>query len=399
MALLVVMVLMGVMMTAGFAIASRVDTQTSASQAQRVRDSAFNLAESALNAQIFAMSTGFKSSESDFDACPQPVPTVRCPDNASLVTTGSPDLAGATWQTTVHDNGPDEDDKNFYSEATRAQPGWDVNGDGNVWVRAQGTAQGRSRTLIALVRSDKQDEVVPKAALIAGRLDLSNSGNSKLLVNGDGMVAVRCDVESQPNETCVGHPLNSNKFKKVPEQIAGVPYADAYVPKPPAPANAPAIDEAARMRLKATAIATGSYYLTCPTEAQLKGPPGVQQAGRVVYVENANCTGSFKGDYNVAPQLPGMLLFNQGAIEFGGNARFNGVVYAVNATTPPSSGALVTVSGTAQITGGVLIDGPGTMVLGASKENLVYDVNAFSSVASFGSAGIVQNTFRELRAG
>ena len=85
MALMVVMVLMGIMLTAGLAIVSTVDTQTDASKAQRVRDSAFNLAESALNAQIFAMAPGFASATAAFGACTPATGTARCPDNAALV--------------------------------------------------------------------------------------------------------------------------------------------------------------------------------------------------------------------------------------------------------------------------------------------------------------------------
>ena len=43
-----------------------------------------------------------------------------------------------------------------------------------------------------------------------------------------------------------------------------------------------------------------------------------------------------------------------------------------------------------------MIDGAGGLTVGSSKENLVYDPNTLASLKAFGTAGIVQNTFREI---
>ncbi len=397
MALLVVMVLMGVMLTAGIAIASTVDTQTSASQAERVRDSAFNLAESALNAQIFVLGRdwpGFGRSSQPYGACTPTSAGTRCPDNASLVAGGSPDLTGATWTTSVRDNGA-ASAPNFYSDASSAsQPGYDANNDGRVWVRAQAVAQGRARTLVALARSEKQEENMPHVALLAGSLDITNNGNKELLRAGSGLVAVRCEPvdTSSPSysETCLGHELSgSNKtlenlLANLASQVSGATPAVRY-------AGAAAMTPEARARLKATAIADGTYYAGCPTDQQLKDRPG-----QVAYVESGNCSYGSNAQFN-SPQAPGMLFLNAGTISFGGTTTFYGVVYAAN-TTGLTTGVVQT-QGDAQIIGGVVIDGGGQMVLGASGLNLQFDVNAFRAVASYGSAGVVQNTFREIRAG
>jgi len=35
--------------------------------------------------------------------------------------------------------------------------------------------------------------------------------------------------------------------------------------------------------------------------------------------------------------------------------------------------------------------------IGSSKQNLVYDENAFNNIKTFGTAGIIQNTWREIK--
>lgn len=383
MALLVVMVLMGVMLSAGFAIASTVDTQTSASQAERVRDSSFNLAESALNSQIFALTRewpGFGRSAQPYTTCTPTSAGTRCPDNASLVGGGSPDLTGATWTTSVRDNGA-ASAPNFYSDqSSAAQPGYDANNDGSVWVRAQGVAQGRRRTLVALVRSEQQEEDMPRAALIANSLEFSNNAKKKVFIAaGGGLVALRCDP-STTTGSCLGRPGHSTS--DVADNITGSTPITGY-------AGATGLTAEARDRLKATAVANGTYYAGCPTAAQL--------TGQVVYIENAaGCSYTSNTQFNSA-QSPGVLILNAGSISFGGTSNFYGVVYAVNSTNLTT--ALVTTQGNANVTGGVIIDGNGRMVTGSSGGNLVYDINAFRAVASYGSAGVVQNTFREIRAG
>ncbi len=397
MALLVVMVLMGVMLTTGFAIVSTVDTQTSASRSERVRDSAFNLAESALNAQIFSLGRdwpGFGAAAMPpttlpYDTCTQATPSSRCPDNASLMQGGSPDLTGATWQTSVRDNGAvgSTTPSKFYSEASSG-PGYDLNRDGRVWVRAQAVAQGRTRTLVALARSEQQEEDLPHAALIAARLNITNNGNKELIRANNGLLAVRCTPELLEAAPCLGHEYGLGKFLNLSDllgflstQITGATPVSGYT-------GAPAMTAEARARLKATAMANGTYYAGCPTEAQL--------TGQVVYVESGNCTYNSNAKFNSALK-PGVLIMNAGSITFAGTSNYFGVVYAAN-TTGLSSAAVQT-QGNAQVTGGVLIDGNAQMVVGSSGVNIQFDLNAYRAVASYGSAGVVQNTWREIRAG
>jgi type II secretory pathway pseudopilin PulG len=383
MALLVVMMLMGVMLTAGFAIASTVDTQTDASKVERVRDSTFNLAESALNAQIFALTRdwpGLGRSAQPYGACAPASGGARCPDNATLLTGGSPDLTGATWTTTVRDNGASSA-ANFYSDASSAsQPGYDANNDGNVWVRAQAVTQGRTRTLVALVRSGTQQEDIPHAALLTDRVEFESSSRNKVIIAaGSGRVLLRCDPATATG-VCLGRA--GNTLADVDGNITGSTPVTGYV-------GAPAMTPEARARMRATAVANGTFYAGCPPEALL--------TGQVVWVESGNCIYDSNTQVNTS-QAPGVLILNTATISFGGNADFYGVIYGVNANG--LSGPIVSTSGTGQIIGGVLVDGAGRVILGSSvRPKIQFDINAFRAVASYGSAGIVQNTWREIRAG
>ena len=58
---------------------------------------------------------------------------------------------------------------------------------------------------------------------------------------------------------------------------------------------------------------------------------------------------------------------------------------------------LINLKGNISIFGAIVIDGAGGLSAGSSKVNLVYNPNAFSGLKAFGTAGIVQNTFREIQ--
>jgi hypothetical protein len=288
----------------------------------------------------------------------------------------------------VHDNDA-IGGKAFYSEALLAsRPGYDLNKDGLVWVRSSATAKGRTRTLVALVGAEQQEEPMPEAALIAGRLTISNDGNKALVNANGGLFAVRCTPGLLDLTPCLGHTFGSGKYITLGDlvgflatQVAGATPVTGY-------SGGAALSPEARARLKATAIADGTYFATCPSEAQL--------TGHVVYVASGNCTYSSNAQFNSATQ-PGMLLLESGSVSFAGTMNYHGIVYAAN--TMNSTGALVQTNGDARVTGGVLIDGQASMTAGSSSVNIVFNPNAYRAVSSYGSAGVVQNTWREIRVG
>lgn len=389
-ALLSAMVLMTVMLGAGLAAFKIVDTQTAQSAVQRNRESAFNLAEAAMNAEVFALARdwpGKGMATNQYPVCSTGSTSTRCPNNAQLLGgLPSADAAGATWQTQVRDNGTAATQSFYRDDLVTSQPGYDANDDGKVWVRSTATARGKTRTLVALVRAERQSEDLPHASLLTGRLDISNMGNKAIIdaTAGGGPVTVRCTPQLLDLTPCVGHLFGSGRFGDLNEllsylqtQIAGATPITGYT-------GPPAMTAQARARLKATAIADGTYYTSCPSSL----------TGRVVYIESGNCTYNSNAVYNSAA-APGFLIQNSGTLYIGGTVNYYGIIYEANTTALTS--AVMQVQGNAQIFGGVLVDGAATTIAGSSKINIVLDPSAFDAVASYGSAGVIQNTWREIK--
>jgi hypothetical protein len=92
-----------------------------------------------------------------------------------------------------------------------------------------------------------------------------------------------------------------------------------------------------------------------------------------------------------------VLVIARGTVQFGGNSVFYGIVYAANLSD--ISGTVVSTSGTALIQGAVAVDGPGGVVAGASKANIVFDDRAFPLIKGYSGAGFVQNSWRTLPRG
>lgn len=391
-ALLAVMGVLVITLALGMSLVKIIDTQTGASKTQRERDAAFNLAESVLSAQVFTLARDWPGSgqaATPYPACTQASTSSRCPDAATLLAQISPDAAaGATWQTNVHENDVPGASA-FYSESLLStRPGYDANRDGRVWARVTATVRGHTRTLVALVGAERQEEAMPQAAVIAGRVTISNEGNKPLVDANGGLFAVRCVPDQADAIPCLGHTFGAGKYRtfndllgSLATQVSGAAPVTGYT-------GGAALSPEARARLKATAIADGTYFASCPSSSQL--------SGQVIYVASGNCSYTSNEQINSAAR-PGLLLLESGSVSFGGTTSFNGVVYAANVAN--SSGWAVQTLGNARITGGVLIDGGATLVAGSSSLNIVFDSNAYRAVASYVSAGLVQNTWRELLAG
>jgi len=111
-------------------------------------------------------------------------------------------------------------------------------------------------------------------------------------------------------------------------------------------------------------------------------------------MENAEgCTYNGNDNYNTTAK-PGYVVIAKGTPKITGNSEFHGVIYHAN--TDNSSAMLIDMRGNTVVHGAVVIDGAGGLTVGSSKENLVYDPNTLASLKAFGTAGIVQNTFREI---
>jgi hypothetical protein len=377
-ALFVAIMALTVMLALGLGTYSFVSGQERESVSERTAESAFNLGEAALDGQTLRLSHSWPGTAAKAYpySCTQASSEPRCPEPAGLTRTfDSPDFAvGSSWVTTVRDNGGSLAVE-YDEDAANSQPSWDANGDLRLWVRAQAVVRGKRRTLAMLVTLERFTEQFPKHAITAGRFATTNSGN-KVIVDTRGPsaepapVAVRCTVRSP---SCLDYDPAKGQISPDTTQIG---YQGGA-----------ALDAAAIGRLRSRATAEGSYYPTgCPAN-----PTGV-----IVFVEDGDCSyGTSTGMCCNSATAPGVFIVINGTLSLGGNVTFYGIVYAANAQG--TSGAVVSIGGTASIQGSVAIDGDGLLSAGSSKVNVVYDERAAGTLWSYGSAAPVKNSWREVR--
>ena len=424
-------VLMAIMLSVGLAAFKFVDTGQTRSRESRERESSLSLAEAALYAQGFALTknwpnpakalTGDCSSAAALTAA-----TLYCPDrdtlakgssgNGSVAQLANVDLNGnANWSTKVRDNfgdlnasyDPTKADNSLtgvIDGQTKTCPGpcrMDFNGDRQLWVSAKATVRGRPRTIVARLKLEQLRESVPQAGVVAGALDVTNNGN-KLMVDGTGSsIVVRCPDLTSPS--CMSYDAGKGQLT-------------------PAPASTPSqpnfMTPAQLQRFKARAKADGTYFTGCPTNA-------AELTGAVVWVES--CTTSYAniGPYStpcVVPtgltancinstSKPGLLIWHCGTLSFTDQSTFYGIVYLVNNSDGTCTNGYVAKSGGcptgkvyetnggAATLGALVADGGGCVLIGSNSVNIKYDANVFNSVTSYGTVGLVQNTWRELKAG
>jgi Tfp pilus assembly protein PilX len=398
------MILMSVMLLTGLAIVAYGDGQTSQVRQERVRESSFNLAERALEQQTFKLSRSWAGAASTaYPATCSPAVTLDlCPNNAELISAGdAPDAnASTTWVTSVRDNGDDSPatdntGESFYSPALiDNRPSWDANKDGVVWVKASAVVRGKLREVVAKVRVESLVLPFPKVSITANRVFLSNTGNKKIIdTNGPndgdiGPVLVGCGAN--PNDCIVS---NGGKIYD--------PAADPRIDPPSVGTRGPdpIVDTLTHTQLKETARANGTIYATCPTDAQL--------TGAVVYileVPAGGCSYNINGEINSAAS-PGVIVIEKslGRFELRGNLGFWGLLYFMNKPDgPPADTIVLDLDGTIIIHGSVAVEGTGSVRVGSSGDggqdepNVSFDQSLFGQIKAYGTAGILQNSWREI---
>jgi hypothetical protein len=307
--------------------------------------------------------------------CPQPA---QLASSFQAVDFSDPNLR---WRTEIRD----DDGTPRYTNAVRNRPAWDSNRDNRVWIRAEARVRNRARGMVALVNIQQQREELPQRVIIAGRFTLTPNGNHAYVkTNPDQTsphpVTVRCDAPDNPNQSdpCMGYTPDTRRPQIDPPTATEDRYPGSR-----------AIEDALLERLRERAIAENTYYNGCPSDAQL--------TGKVVWV-HACADGHYtQGGWNTQAN-PGMLIWESGSLELGGNGTFWGIVYHLNGypTVSNNSGNVLQLRGGLTIEGGAFVDGPGGIDVGSNTVNVNFNGSAFTSVSTFGSAALVQNSFREL---
>jgi hypothetical protein len=283
---------------------------------------------------------------------------------------------------------------NYYDETVMnnaAIPRWDANRDSYLWVRAQGTlANGKQRTLVALVKAEELTITFPKHAVVAGAIDITQNGNHSYIHTTDvdtgeaGTVVVRCSPPTA--EGCA-------KEKK------DVHISPASVQGNTSMGNA--MTGATVERLREQAKSAGTYYAAgvCPPDSALNG--------QLVFLENPSaCVFGTSGYVWNSKDNPGVLMIGSGKFTMN-HGTYYGLVYHVNGsdgTGTPTSGVAVTMQANSAIVGQLVIDGAGKLEAGNNNGgpglpgNIVYMGKVRNNLKAFGTAGIVQNSFREINA-
>ena len=389
-AMMIILVVIGL----GLAMLLFNDEQQHASTYEQSRESAYTLAEAALNAQIFQLSLQWPTEKN-------PAPT-SCTEATSTSTNACPNAAGISasagypaagtctgtdawgsalssrWTTYVRSD--TSTSQLFNSTIDKANASYD-NGDGSVWVRAVGVSQCKAVVLISKVSEQLVALPFPRSVLTANGFSTSNSG-SKVILNTLGSSATQ---PAGVSVRCEG--LTSAQCKKY---TIGQVSPDTTSSTPASPAQT--LTATQLESLKAQAKVNGTYFKTgtCPASmAALTGAP--------TYVEGPCNLGEFSGGEANSNASPGFLVLYNGTLKLGGTAAFWGVVYAVNAQL--SSGEVVVVHGNAKVVGAIDVDGRGTVGLGSSAPNLIYDPRAFNLLKTFSGAAPTPNTFRVLPSG
>jgi hypothetical protein len=199
-----------------------------------------------------------------------------------------------------------------------------------------------------------------------------------------------------------------------------VPAKGQITPPPIQEAGRPAFMTPAQLeRFKQRAITDGTYFAagTCPANA-------AQLTGAVVWVERCDRQYAHVGPYStpcVVPSslgpncinpttAPGMLIWHCGTLGLTANQSFYGIVYMVNNSDGTCSGwtakdgacgagTIYSSNGGGGVLGALVVDGNACIEVGSNSLNMKFDANVFNGVTSYGTVGLVQNTWRELKAG
>lgn len=389
-------VLLATMLIVGLALLTVVDTQSRASAWERQTDSAFNLAEGALNGEAFLLSRSWPDAMDNNGNCSAPgqaltgtlAPTTGT-DAASLLQrtlgatyTGGDFALGGTWTVNICD---DLNRTTSWDDTLLTAPRWDSNGadpaNGNlrrIWVRAQATVAGRTRAVVGLVQVDQRTILPPKYGVVGGglRTDLVTTtgtalsgsvvqpmlqqliGNHQAVkpdpaVAGSGHVGVRCGLLSGCLEGAFAALSQTALTSVVGDTVqhwgTSTMTTDARITE-----------------LRQQAIASGTYYKSAADgSACLTG----DLTGKVVFIEqvgtdgNGTCTITTSSASITAAKA---IVVASGRIRIQGNGTFRGVVYGLDRQVPADQASpateVVGLFNSARVDGAVFTDGNSSRV-------------------------------------
>ena len=385
------------MLMIGMALVSSVDTQQTQSRGERERESSFNLAEAALNTQALQLSRTWPSTSgtaypascdptSTSNSCPQPSAVSGAYTSADYGSSCASSPTTPIWQTQVRDNTAGN---NLWTTAANNYAQWDANGDNAIWVRSTAVVRCRTTSVVALVARSTSPIAFPNSVVSANWLTTTNQGR-KVIIDTLGTSA------TSPGGPAAQPAAVSLRCNAAPSPCANYQSSKGQIQPPTVQTNSTAststVSAAALTQLEQQAQNAGTYWTTCPPAntnlSSVNGAP-------VVINTATTCAVSFTSNMTInSAANPGALIIERGTLSLGGTTKFYGLIYMVN--KQGDTGAVVTVTGNAQIQGAVAVDGAGGVSLGSSKTNLIYDSRAPGLLKGDSGAVVNKNSFRQL---
>jgi hypothetical protein len=395
-AVVTAVVLMSIMLTIALGAIAFVDSETNSSRRERTQETRLNLTEGVVAAELYRLSRNWPNSSSGaYVDCTQTSTDALCPAPAQVRAqfSGTDFNLGPTWKVQVRDDTAPytggsacsvSPAPGFYSDATILNNArWDANRNCQLWVRAEGVLQGKKRVVVAKVRVESRAPIFPAGPFVAGSFGTSNNGGSKTIIDGSGFQGtVRCSGGSSCADW-TGQQLANP---------ASVSMGDPNI-------GSTALDPAMIEALRQIAKKNGTWYQDCSS---------ANPNGDVVFVESGSCqfndsTPTISGAVNGGTKK-GIFVLANGTIKMTGNLVWYGYILAANGQN--TSDTVIDIGGTGTIYGGVFVDGNGNLTVGSSGNagngnlpNIVYKSDVLPDVTAYGTAGIIQNTWRELTAG
>lgn len=391
-----------VMLAAGLALLSVVDTQAGQTREERVQEAAFNLAEGALNAQAFLLSRSWPENAAQtpsganlqcgLDAqalsgtlATPPATTTAAQQTQKLLAetfTSSDYAAGGTWKVNVcEDPGrTDWDNSLLVNRAFDSTAQTGPVAPRRLWVRAQAAVRGERRAVVGLVQADQVQPLPKGYAVVAGGMttDVGTITSGPVLgglltgllgakkiyakdpsSSGGGRLGIRCDLTSSLD--CVTGTLFATVSQLTLSQLLLDNDTVRY-------RSDTAVAEDTVVQLRRQAQASGTYLASVAANAACL-PAG--SADKVVFIEKVG-----NGDQACRITASGnarALVVANGRVQVVGSSNanapviFQGVLYALfrqRSNTPaPSTNAVVSVSGHGKVRGAVYIDGQGRLAI------------------------------------
>jgi Tfp pilus assembly protein PilX len=442
-AMITAVIFLFVMLGVGAALMVTAGSQQRSSLNQQSGETAYSLAEAALNAQLFALSQGWptKADASSSTAPSYGYPTScnaasngtsYCPTAGDLSTypsggtcpTGTQGDAWSSgsatngWTTYVRDAGSSSSSSwSLFSDgAEQSAAPLDASGSGALWIRSVGIVNCHIAVLVTKVAEQVVPMSFPDYVLNANSFSTGNNGQNKDIVNTEDTsgntspISLRCagstygNGAQPPNSQCNGV---GNAGQIEPSTVWASP-----------PAGTPTLSTSQLTALQKLAQANGTYY--GPNNCNFSNPSATGAsngglAGSPVYITGP-CNGisldavDINGPVvNNACSTYGFIILANGTMTIGGNSTLCGVIYAPNLGS--TSGNVITLQGTATVIGGLNVDGNAALNLGDSGNGVInctdtsreqkcgdleFSLAAFENLDGFAGVDAAPNSFRQL---